>query len=107
MSASDSVFPGVSDICQEIQSWDWIYGKVPKFHLTHTTPHGQRLNLSIEKGRIVGMEMTTCGGETFNLTDVIRDVPFCPVTLSLILRDNKEYPELCTAVMSLVSEITQ
>lgn len=43
--------PGLNNVIYELRSWDWIFGKGPKFQLDF--PHGQQI--SVENGHIVGI----------------------------------------------------
>uniref|UniRef100_A0A0B6ZNP8 BPL/LPL catalytic domain-containing protein n=1 Tax=Arion vulgaris TaxID=1028688 RepID=A0A0B6ZNP8_9EUPU len=60
---NETEFPGVLDIRKRLQSWDWIYGKTPKFSLCRTfTGHDfegvictLKVNIEIEKGNVVLM----------------------------------------------------
>ncbi|XP_067841479.1 lipoyltransferase 1, mitochondrial [Heptranchias perlo] len=53
------VLPEVNKFTQELKSWDWIYGRTPKFSVSHTfsVDHNLsgaevKLNMSIDRGRI-------------------------------------------------------
>uniref|UniRef100_UPI00398F408A lipoyl amidotransferase LIPT1, mitochondrial n=1 Tax=Pristiophorus japonicus TaxID=55135 RepID=UPI00398F408A len=51
--------PGVNKFTQELKSWDWIYGRTPKFSVSHSFSMDHnvsgaevKLNMSINHGRI-------------------------------------------------------
>lgn len=56
-----SVLPGVDRFTHELKSWDWIYGKTPKFSVSRTfsvdynlTRAEVKLNMNINRGTIEG-----------------------------------------------------
>ncbi|BFZ21420.1 hypothetical protein BsWGS_24459 [Bradybaena similaris] len=58
-------FPGVKDILNRLKSWDWIYGKTPKFSL-HRTFSGHKfqddfctltITINIEKGHVASVSL--------------------------------------------------
>ncbi|XP_078078497.1 lipoyl amidotransferase LIPT1, mitochondrial [Mustelus asterias] len=62
------LLPGIGKFTQELKSWEWIYGRTPKFSISHLfslhrdLPGGEiKLNMSINHGRI-----ESCSIEVFS-----------------------------------------
>ncbi|CAG5125387.1 unnamed protein product [Candidula unifasciata] len=62
---NEAEFPGIKDILSRLKSWNWIYGKTPKFSLHRTFSghefrgHVCTLNteINIEKGHVVSISL--------------------------------------------------
>lgn len=65
VNPTDSWFPGLTEIRDNYSSWDWCYGKTPKFNITQTfavpgglihnnasSPANLKVTITVEKGRI-------------------------------------------------------
>jgi len=57
----ESSFPGVGKLAAELESWDWIYGKTPKFTIESNFNCGLIMNFKIQldKGKIDKFEITS------------------------------------------------
>lgn len=62
---SEAEFPGVLDIVQRLQSWDWVYGKTPRFSLhrvfsgpgLHSNDYCLKTDIDIEKGSVASVRL--------------------------------------------------
>lgn len=68
---NEQVFPGIHGNRHILESWDWIYGKTPKFTITKDffqniqgEPHNLKVNIVIEKGIIEDLTLTFDNNET-------------------------------------------
>ncbi|XP_062983560.1 lipoyl amidotransferase LIPT1, mitochondrial [Elgaria multicarinata webbii] len=57
--ADEKEFPGINNKARELQAWDWLYGKTPKFSISTSfnVAHGQspleiKINMDIKNGKI-------------------------------------------------------
>ncbi|XP_078401334.1 lipoyl amidotransferase LIPT1, mitochondrial [Cetorhinus maximus] len=119
------LLPGIVKFTQELKSWDWIYGRTPKFSISHffSLDHNLpgediKLNMSINQGRI-----ESCSIEVFSdwlpsamcdqlASDLIGN-KFCPTEtmvlasahLRVCSQDNElhsKWNELCEQVIAIM-----
>lgn len=121
--SDESMFPGVGQMEAELRSWDWIFGKTPKFsvetqlELTDQQPAARcsaRLRMEVKSGRIEGCQLDVpadwlpvqLSGE---LSGVLLGERFCPhraaAAFSALLRSEsgatyKRLHHLCDAVLT-------
>ena len=83
------MYPGIEDIRNELSSFQWIYGRTPKFTITHQTKSWETLTIHVEKGHLTNLTITkdSC---TEDLTGTLAGLPFCPVTIPMIIQHNQQ-----------------
>ncbi|XP_076084729.1 lipoyl amidotransferase LIPT1, mitochondrial-like isoform X2 [Mytilus galloprovincialis] len=73
INPSESQYPGLQKIYNELCDWEWIYGRTPNFSLTrhfvknleYYIEHQITINVNIEKGRISKIDIETNFNETY------------------------------------------
>ncbi|XP_004704406.1 lipoyltransferase 1, mitochondrial [Echinops telfairi] len=94
--ADETLFPGVGSKAKELQTWEWIYGKTPKFSVntSFNILDGQshmeiKIRIDINNGRIQGcnieapahwLPLEVCD----KLNSSFIDSKFCPVEATLL-----------------------
>lgn len=84
----DLTYPGLGDIKYELSSFQWIYGRTPKFTVSHNITSGEILTIEVEKGHIKTISVQN-ENKTSDITGTLAGLPFCPVTIPSIIKQNK------------------
>lgn len=123
--ADESVFPGLGVAAAELRSWDWTFGKTPKFHIQ--TPlelrddgasarSSAQLRMGVKNGVIESCELDVPAGWlprrlSDELSGVLVGERFCQhqaaAAITALLRSESGEPQdrlhnLCDAVVSVM-----
>ncbi|XP_067945592.1 lipoyl amidotransferase LIPT1, mitochondrial-like [Watersipora subatra] len=105
----DRCYPGIEEIKGELTSWQWVYGRTPKFSLNQSIEGDTTLNLSVEGGKIC--DITVKSHYPDYTTDNIRTLiglPFCPVTVPFVISQDKTLSNdiVCSHLVKLFKDLT-
>lgn len=69
INPTEEWFPGLTQIYNDLRSWEWIYGKTPKFSLKRSFPllnsnkNDVNVKINVENGLVNGMNLELSGDE--------------------------------------------
>ena len=118
----DGTYPGIEDIKSELTSWQWVYGKTPKFTICHSASNFT-IDMLVEKGIIQDITVDSLKTTTVNdsqggttpyssnaqviALQSLVGLPFCPLTVPMIIRQDKVLREnvFCKEIINLFHQI--
>lgn len=92
INPTEKWFPGIDDLRTEFNSWEWIYGKTPKFSVEkelflkdQNKEHKMILNVQVEKGLIHDVTITMPNGEQLPVVSSLQRKCYNEENLSKII----------------------
>uniref|UniRef100_A0A2H8TEX0 Lipoyltransferase 1, mitochondrial n=2 Tax=Melanaphis sacchari TaxID=742174 RepID=A0A2H8TEX0_9HEMI len=86
VTPNEQTFPGFNEIKNEMESWEWRYGRTPKFNITVKSNDEHSVILSVKNG-IIENVATTCNvslshliNEKFNMK-IVEEIKQCLETI--------------------------
>uniref|UniRef100_W8CD76 Lipoyltransferase 1, mitochondrial n=1 Tax=Ceratitis capitata TaxID=7213 RepID=W8CD76_CERCA len=80
INPTEKWFPGITDLRTEFNSWEWIFGKTPKFTVEkdlflkdQDKQHKMILNVQVEKGLINDVSITMPNGERLPVVSTLQN----------------------------------
>ncbi len=103
---TENKFPGISKCLEDLHSWEWTFGKTPKFSVDRkfsgviqNTPMKNELRFEVHKGRLQNIEISLMGCECPIQTcqvfvDVLTGVRFCRREIGKVVENIRDDDDL-------------
>ena len=120
--ANERIFPKLYDSYQELKSWQWRFGKTPKFTIRRAFTHNTTLleiTIEVNKGKIDDIDITVSGdtnaslsSDTIAISTELFATKFWPANVAESLQrvnvsDKNRWLVLCIGAMCNVAGLEQ